>query len=375
MNKISIGLFIVLLVGVAIISFLKLQASNFTIYHHYIAPTSETNTSNTVDLDSIILGDYVLVGPYSSQNLQVFLIKGDEQIKGKKYLTLADAMEQGAVKVKETGSVNQLMIDNKSAHYVFIHSGDIVKGGKQDRTIAMDVIIPPNTKNIPLESFCVESGRWTKRKGERVDEFSGNSKMLSSKDLKMAAKYERNQSRVWEKVAKQQDDLRSNLSDKNGYETEVASDVSATSLQLTLESEELEKITDQINEELEKFLVNHPDAIGYAYAINGELYGVDIYNNNCLFHDLWPKISESIITEAVSEKHLDSIDKLNAQDVQKFMTIEGSRIKGDSRNINVTTEMQIAEDLKGSVEFNTIDKDRKNWVHKNYMKKENGRDR
>ncbi len=376
MKRISISVYLLLLVIAGIISFIRLQASNFNTFNtHNQSGGSDENSVHRMKLDSIILGDFTLVGPYTTQNLQVFLIKGEDQSGGKQYLTLADAMKQDVVKVKETGSVNQLSIDNKSDHYIFIHSGDIVKGGKQDRTIAMDVIIPPNTKDVPLESFCVESGRWTKRKGEVVDEFSGNSKMLSSKELKMAAKYERNQRKVWDNVAKQQNELKSSLSDINGYVTEVASEISETSLQLTLESKELEKISTQLEEDLKKLLADHPDAVGYAYAINGELFGVDIYNNRQLFKDLWPKISESIVTEAFSQEQKQSADTLHIQDVQNFMSLQGSRIKGDSRKINSSTQMDVAEDQTGLVEFNTIDKDSKNWIHKNYMKKVTTKDR
>ncbi|MBW1297341.1 ARPP-1 family domain-containing protein [Aquimarina litoralis] len=110
------------------------------------------------------------------ENLTLFMITGNEKISGDIYKTLSEAMEKKEVTVKETGNVNQLLLDNNSDDYVFIHSGDIVKGGKQDRTISYDVIIPPKAKNVALQSFCVEQGRWRQRGNETLSSFASNSK-------------------------------------------------------------------------------------------------------------------------------------------------------------------------------------------------------
>ena len=65
--------------------------------------------------------------------------------------------------VKETGTVNQLTVENSSAtETVFIQAGDIVKGGKQDRVLTVDMILPPKSGAIPISSFCVEQNRWAK---------------------------------------------------------------------------------------------------------------------------------------------------------------------------------------------------------------------
>ena len=100
---------------------------------------------------------------YTSDNLQVFLILGEEEGELPEYISLGEAMKSKKVEVKETGQVNELSITNKSDKHIFIHSGDIVKGGKQDRTLAYDLIGPPHVKDMPLASFCVEQGRWRKR--------------------------------------------------------------------------------------------------------------------------------------------------------------------------------------------------------------------
>ena len=53
-----------------------------------------------------------------------------------------------------SGSVNTLIAKNISTDTIFIMAGEVVKGGKQDRVIGKDVVIPPG-KEINLSAFCV----------------------------------------------------------------------------------------------------------------------------------------------------------------------------------------------------------------------------
>src|SRR6266568_3594143 len=129
---------------------------------------------------------YTLSGPYPSNNLSLFLVHRDQADPAANYLTLQDAMRQKKVVVDETGHVNVLTIENRGTSDVFIHSGEIVKGGRQDRTIAEDQILQHQSGRMPLDSFCVEPGRWSRRGWESDSSFSGSTWGLASKDLKLA---------------------------------------------------------------------------------------------------------------------------------------------------------------------------------------------
>src|ERR1044071_4516965 len=120
--------------------------------------------------------DYRLEGPFTHGNLSVFLIHGKDKIKGTTFITLQEAMVQRKVIVRETRSVNELTIENVSGDEVYVQSGDIVKGGQQDRMMAVDLILPPRSGKIPISAFCVENGRWSQRGSEAVSTFnsSGN---------------------------------------------------------------------------------------------------------------------------------------------------------------------------------------------------------
>ena len=126
--------------------------------------------------------DYEISGPYTHKNLTVFLIYGPSKvIVSKNFLTLQEALDQKKVIVFETKSVNELAIQNLSNEEVYVQSGDIVKGGQQDRMLGVDLIVPPHSRKIPIAAFCVESGRWTKRGNEQAGTFGSSSEVASIK--------------------------------------------------------------------------------------------------------------------------------------------------------------------------------------------------
>jgi ARG and Rhodanese-Phosphatase-superfamily-associated Protein domain len=106
--------------------------------------------------------DYKLSGPFAHENLTVYLIHGPSKA-AKNLLTLEQAIDRRKVIVYETRDVNELVIENVSKEDVFIESGDIVKGGAQDRTLKDDLILPSKSGKVSMSAFCVEHGRWTQR--------------------------------------------------------------------------------------------------------------------------------------------------------------------------------------------------------------------
>ena len=148
-------------------------------------------------------------------------------------------MDRKVVVVYETSNVNRLSIENTGTIDIYIQSGDIVKGGKQDRTIAMDFIIPPKSGKQPLDAFCVEHGRCASAGARRQGSSPAPSQALASKNLKLAAKSAGDQTAVWAEVSKAQDKL--NVTVNGG----VNSPVSASSYQLSLENKKLQEMTDE----------------------------------------------------------------------------------------------------------------------------------
>lgn len=241
-----------------------------------------------------------LSGPYQHKNLSIFLVHGKDEFDTRNLLTLDEAMEKKLVIVHETGNVNQLSIENTSTDKtIFVQAGDIVKGGRQDRVLSVDLFLQPRSGKVSIDAFCVESGRWQKRGSEDSMAFASSKYMLSSKELKLAARQKREQGKVWEEVSKLQDKLAKNTG------SAVQDRKSATSLQLSLENDAVQTSVNPYTRTMASLTTEHADAIGFVAVINGEINSAEIYASHDLFKRLWPKLLGSIATEAVASHEED----------------------------------------------------------------------
>jgi hypothetical protein len=106
-------------------------------------------------------------GPVAHDNLAVYFVHGSAA-PGAVPMSLEEALAKGRLKVGETGSVNVLMVENVGDDEVFIQAGDIVKGGRQDRVLSVDLLLPPNSGRVLIAAFCVEPGRATLARGRKA---------------------------------------------------------------------------------------------------------------------------------------------------------------------------------------------------------------
>src|SRR5579871_4954634 len=235
--------------------------------------------------------------PFTQGNLSVFFLHGKDSIKsGGTLLTLQEALDQKKLIVHETSDVNELAVENVSTDTdVFLQSGDIVKGGRQDRLIACDMIVPPKSGKMPIGSFCCEHGRWQKRGGENDAQFERSEKQAGNRAVKLAVNCARDQSTVWSKVKEAQSKLENNVGKS------VASAQSPSSYQLSLEDKEVLAKLDAYVKDLKKLPADNADAIGFVIAINGKVVGADMYGSHALFAKLWPKLLEGAAVDALSE--------------------------------------------------------------------------
>jgi hypothetical protein len=255
-------------------------------------------------------------GPYTHANLSIFLMHGKDAVpSGRTLLTLQEAMEQKKLVVHETSNVNELSVENISPDIdVFIQSGDIVRGGKQDRLMAVDLIVPPKSGKTPIASFCCEAGRWRKRGGENEAAFGESSKQAANKDVKLAVNAARDQGQVWEKVKEAQKKLAMNLGKS------VNAPESPSSYQLSLEDKELMTKLSAYENELKKAIEGKTDVIGFAIVINGKVEGAEVYGSAQLFRKLCPKLINAAAVDALSEVKKDAkFTAATTKDVEKFL--------------------------------------------------------
>jgi hypothetical protein len=287
-------------------------------------------------------------GPYTHESLTIFLFHGGDQIDGSRYASLSEGLEKKHVVVHETGTVGQLEVENLSQNTdVFIQAGDVLKGGWQDRTIAIDFIVPAQSGRIPIPAFCVESGRWQRRKTESQRFFSCSTNALHAKSARLAAKLKRSQSAVWEGVAACQDDLGSALGKS------VHSEASPTSYQLSVENRDLQKRKRDFETRLRRIVEERSDAVGYAFYVNGQRNSADIYASTKLFHMLWKKLLDIAILEAISASN-GAPAVTDSSNAQAWLSESAEARMRDNRRAAPRTRLATKEYQTGTV-FETFD--------------------
>src|SRR6202522_3843648 len=122
---------------------------------------------------------YKVLEPIRNGSLTVFPVVASKSYATGEFLTLDEGLRSGEVVVTEYGNVrglvrqrvapaaqrdsaevNRLVLVNNSKRPLLLLAGEIVAGGKQDRVIGMDRIVPSESDPIDLSVFCVEPGRW-----------------------------------------------------------------------------------------------------------------------------------------------------------------------------------------------------------------------
>jgi len=305
---------------------------------------------------------YSLSGPYTCKNLTIFLVHADIKDSNIKFMTLQEALSRKKAIVTETGTVNTLAIENVSGDvHIYIQSGDIVRGGKQDRTLGSDYVIGPKSGKIPISSFCVERGRWQKRGNEGVDKFSVSNRILPSKGLKIAANYNNSQRYVWDEVDSLQNKLSSNLGKS------VKSEQSASSLQLTLEDKEVNKAVEEYINLFSNLVKNSEGAVGFAFAINGKVEGAEIYSSRELFEKLWPKLLQACSLEAVAE--MQKTEEFVIPAAKNFRAFLQDDEKAEISEKHINEQLRLLTRLsKDKVVFETYSQGRRQALHKSYIR-------
>lgn len=199
-------------------------------------------------------------------------------------LVLDEAMAQKKVKIHELGdgSVNQLSFSNTADKPVFVMAGEVILGGKQDRIIGRNTVIPAKT-TLEVPVFCVEHGRWDGKNKEFA-----SAKALAHGRLRGQASYEAQQD-VWNEVAAK----------NKARKTENASDTYRRVAQ-----QQSDGTLAGMEKQVQAALAKVPEAdrarmVGYAVALNGAVATVDVFGSPALFKKLEAKLVRSYLTEAI----------------------------------------------------------------------------
>jgi hypothetical protein len=318
-------------------------------------------------------------GPYVHENLAIYFVHGQSK-EGPVPLTLQEALERGTVHVVETGSVNELKVENLGNEDVFIQSGDIVKGGRQDRVLTASFVLPSKSGEVPIAAYCVEHGRWSKRGTEDAGRFSSSINALPSRAAKLAMKAaaqppkaapspERNyavnetmtrQQAMWDEVSKTQYKLAA------GIAAPVASPVSASSLELTLENEKLAARRAEYLKALEDKGVE-AGITGFVFAVNGRINSADIYPSNGLFRKMWAKLIAAAVTEALGEKTDGGAAQAPSIEAVKDFLKASAEGRTNAQEIGSLAK-EITQESSG-VLYTEAATPSGQWLHRNYLAK------
>ncbi|MDP4198129.1 MAG: hypothetical protein Q8922_01715 [Bacteroidota bacterium] len=271
----------------------------------------------------------VVRSPVQHGRLAVYLIELPESGQ-QHYLTLDAALRSGRVILHENNS-QTLWIENCSDTDLFIQSGEIIKGGQQDRMLASDMIVAAHDTSRELHVYCVEQGRSTKRGVEPIETFSASPEIAPVPHLRQIAEHELTaklltphlngltapdpeqarlfsslsalpefhqvvdaaQEAIWKDVEIVQSGLTRSLRDS------VTRNTSPTSLELTLEHPSLASERRQFEADLLQIVTDHPATCGSIYVFDGHIIGGDIYSSHSLFAALWPKLLRSLATQSL----------------------------------------------------------------------------
>ncbi len=307
---------------------------------------------------------YSFSGPYSYENLSIFLVHGPDQANSKLFVPLQEAMERKLVIVHETSDVNELAIENNSkTDEVFVQAGDIVKGGRQDRVLAVDLIVAAPSGRTPIDAFCVEHGRWQRRGAEAADQFSISNGMVATKELKMAAKESRSQAEVWDEVSVAQRSL------SRSVNADVRSVDSQSSLQLAFDNQKVQESAAPYTKTLSSIVEGKSDVIGYVFAINGKLNSADVYASGALFKRFWPKLLKTTAIEAVAERSGSEKAGTVSADAVKAFFADAERGEESTNDVTERTHM-LRRETEKSLFFETRDMAQNGaWVHRSYLLK------
>src|SRR5580704_6161085 len=161
-------------------------------------------------------GNWRLLDPVAYENITIFPVVSSMTQDTSPFLTLDEGLSSGEVVVSEQGaaglartrdgrpvpvpqyagaSVNQLVLINRGKRPLLLLAGELVSGGKQDRIIGKDRIVPVGSEPLPLDVFCVEHGRWTGASSE-----FGQAKTIVHPSVREQAAVAQNQNEVWNAV-------------------------------------------------------------------------------------------------------------------------------------------------------------------------------
>jgi hypothetical protein len=270
-----------------------------------------------------------LAQPVTYQNLTIFPVVSGQDADTSDFVTLDEALASGDAVVAEQGEylrrtrdgniplgfssgpqVNQLVLINRGKRPLILLAGEVVSGGKQDRIIGKDRIVPIGAQPLPLDVFCVEHGRWT----GASNEFSA-AKTMVHPSVREEAAVEQNQQQVWAAVRGEADAVGGGSPTavpaappaltRQALAGAIAS-AGTQSYQMIYKSSPIGISVETFAEEISRRFegatsgLKGERVVGVVVAFGDEVAWSDIFASSELFNAYWPKLLRSYVVEAMT---------------------------------------------------------------------------
>jgi hypothetical protein len=124
---------------------------------------------------------------------------GNNAPVAKNMVTFSQALASGLIRVEERGTtaienVHFLSLFNNSEKNIYISSGEVLAGGRQDRMVTKDTIVYAKSGRIDLPVMCVEEGRWSEKNKKFVYQKMANMHLRKTLDAT------KSQVQVWKEI-------------------------------------------------------------------------------------------------------------------------------------------------------------------------------
>jgi hypothetical protein len=308
-------------------------------------------------------GAYRVLAPIESGNLLLFpVVRAEGKAPGETpFITLDEGIRNGEVEVTEAGNVrglvrprgpsgtpaypddgfhvsprrpgnergdqvNTLVLVNYSKRPLLLLAGEIVTGGKQDRVIAKDRIVPPDADPIDLSVFCIEPGRWT----GSSDSFGAAGKapglgFMVQPAVREKAMVAQDQQQVWNSVHGAIAQMAMAAPPSTSESVTVMSPEAlgttsyAKAMQSSGVSEKLDEAAAPVMQAREQVLakLREEHAVGVIAAVRGEIVWADLFADTDLLSRYWTKLVRSYAAESLTEGETHAAPTV--ADAQRFL--------------------------------------------------------
>jgi hypothetical protein len=256
---------------------------------------------------------------------------------GPHYLTLKEALEQGALTITEVGSegtVPELKVINKGDVAVLLLDGEELVGAKQNRVLNTTILLAAHTETV-IPVSCTEHGRWSYTShafGDSDVVMASNIRREKNRsvyhNLKTSAEFRADQGEVWDNIHKMAADAK--VHSKTGAMKDVF-------------EQKMHELDDYL-----KAATLKPGQKGLAACVNGSAVGLDVVSLDSAYLQLHAKLVKSYAMEAMLEKKNGQY-AVSADIVRTFMDAAANSNDTKFKSVGLGWDYRFeAENLVGS---------------------------